>query len=110
MLATTTDTVRRMVDEAGIAVARQEEGPKTRLFSIENIFELARYRANRRRNTTKKKQIVATVYAPTGGVGKTTLACNFGTSFALKGLRTLIIDLDFQAKLTRSFGYNSELT
>jgi chromosome partitioning protein len=110
LLATTVDTVRRMVDDAGIAVARQEAGPKTRLFSIENIFELARYRANRRSKTSKKKQVVATIYAPKGGVGKTTLASNFGTIFALKGLRTLIIDLDFQANLTLSFGYDSELT
>ncbi|MGF6292715.1 ParA family protein [Paraburkholderia youngii] len=110
LLTTTSDTVRRMVDESGIEVARQEAGPKTRLFSIENIFELARYRANRRSKTTRKKQVVATVYAPKGGVGKTTLASNFGTIFALKGLRTLIIDLDFQANLTLSFGYDSELT
>ncbi|WP_157763916.1 ParA family protein [Paraburkholderia aromaticivorans] len=110
LLATTSDTVRRMVDESGIEVARQEAGPKTRLFSIENIFELARYRANRRSKSAKKKQVVATVYAPKGGVGKTTLASNFGTIFALKGLRTLVIDLDFQANLTLSFGYDSELT
>lgn len=110
LLATSGDTVRRIVDESGIEVARQEAGPKTRLFSIENIFELARYRADRRSKTVKKKQVIATVYAPKSGVGKTTLASNFGTIFALKGLRTLIIDLDFQANLTQSFGYNSELT
>ncbi|MBU6486199.1 MAG: ParA family protein [Burkholderiales bacterium] len=110
LLATTSDTVRRMVDESGIEVARQESGPKTRLFSIENVFELARYRANRRNKAGRKKQVVATIYAPKGGVGKTTLASNFGTLFALKGLRVLIIDLDFQANLTLSFGYDSELT
>src|SRR5690242_3900486 len=64
LLATTTDTVRRMVDESGIEVTRQETGPRTRMFSVENIFELARYRANRRGRNTKKKQVVATVYAP----------------------------------------------
>ena len=110
LLATTTDTVRRMVDESGIEVTRQETGPRTRLFSVENIFELARYRANRRGRSTKKKQVVATVYAPNDRVGKTTLASNFGTIFALKGLRTLIIDLDLKASLTISFGYDSELT
>ncbi|WP_143325702.1 ParA family protein [Paraburkholderia ribeironis] len=110
LLATSSDTVRRMVDESGIEVTRQEGGPGTRLFSIENIFELARYRAKRRSKTRKNKQVVATVYAPNGSVGKTTLASNFGTIFALKGFRTLIIDLDFRSNLTLSFGYDSELT
>ncbi|EEF26625.1 conserved hypothetical protein [Ricinus communis] len=110
LLATTTDTVRRMVDESGIEVTRQEAGPRTRLFSVENIFELARYRANRRGKAPQRKQVVATVYTPQVGVGKTTLASNFGTIFALKGLKTLIIDLDFKASLTLSFGYDSELT
>lgn len=110
LLATTTDTVRRMVDESGIEVTRQEAGPRTRLFTVENVFQLARYRADRRGKATKKKQIVATVYTPKGRVGKTTLTSNFGTIFALKGLRTLIVDLDFEANLTFSFGYNSELT
>ncbi|WP_350357370.1 ParA family protein [Paraburkholderia fungorum] len=110
LLASTTDTVRRMVDASGIEVARQEAGAKTRLFSIENIFELARYRANRRSKRDRKKQVIATVYAPKAGVGKTTLASNFGTVFALNGLRTLIIDLDFQAHLTMSFGYDCDLS
>lgn len=110
LLSTTTDTVRRMVDESGIEVTRQEEGARTRLFSVENIFELARYRANRRGKPKKKQQVVATVYAPKAGVGKTTLASNYGTLFALKGLRTLIVDLDPRAKLTQSFGYDPELT
>jgi cellulose biosynthesis protein BcsQ len=111
LLGTTSDTVRRMVDDSGIKVARQQEGTKTRLFSIENIFELAMYKANRRPHaTTGRKQVVATVYSPSDGVGKTTLASNFATGFALKGLRTLVVDLDFQAGLTRSFGYDPELT
>jgi chromosome partitioning protein len=110
LLATTSDTVRRMVDESGINVTRQAEGTRTRLFSVENIFELAQYRANRRGKTPKKKRVVATIYAPKAGVGKTTLASNYATLFALKGLRTLVIDLDFQAKLTLGFGYDPELT
>ncbi|MEX3969895.1 ParA family protein [Paraburkholderia caribensis] len=111
LLRTTIDMVRRLVDESGIKVERQQEGTKTRLFSIENIFELAMYKANRRANaTTERKQVVASVYSPRDGVGKTTLASNLAAGFALKGLRTLVVDLDFQAGLTRSFGYDPELT
>jgi chromosome partitioning protein len=111
LLATTTDTVRRMIEESGVQVMRQESGSKTRLFSIENIFELAAYRANRRKLKSERKDVVVvTMYAPKRGLGTTMLASNFGILFSLKGFRTLIIDLDFQAKLTRNFGYDSELT
>ncbi|MDQ7980381.1 ParA family protein [Paraburkholderia sp. SARCC-3016] len=111
LLATTTDTVRRMIDESGVQVMRQESGSKTRLFSIENIFELAAYRANRRKlKSVRKDPVVVTMYAPKRGFGTTMFASNFGILFSLKGFRTLIIDLDFQAKLTHNFGYDSELT
>ena len=112
LLATSVDTLRRMVDESGIKVARDESGPRTRLFSIENIFELARYRATRRSKdrNAEKTPVVATVYAPCEGVGATTLASTFASIFALKGLRVLVVDLDFQANLTHTFGYHSELT
>ena len=39
-----------------------------------------------------------------GGVGKTTTAQNIGASFAYRGFKTLLIDLDAQASLSRSFG------
>lgn len=40
-----------------------------------------------------------------GGVGKTGAAANLGASFANLGLKTLIIDLDYQANLSARFGF-----
>ncbi len=111
LLETTVDTVRRQVEESGIDVARQENGPRTRQFTLDNVFSLAAWRqANNRTRKEVKKRVIATIYAPKGGVGKTTLTSNLACMFSLMGLKTLLIDLDFQANLTLTFGYDSELT
>src|SRR5438477_8409070 len=39
-----------------------------------------------------------------GGVGKTTSAVNLGVALHLQGRRVLIIDMDFQANSSSSFG------
>jgi chromosome partitioning protein len=49
--------------------------------------------------------IVIAVASNKGGVGKTTLSMNLGAAFAEQGLRTLLVDADGQANLTRYFGY-----
>lgn len=110
LLGITVDAVRRDSEEAGIEVERQAgDGPKTRLFSIENVYELAAFRA-KKYGTKAKKQVIFTVYAPKGGVGKTTQASNLMSILPLMGLRVLGVDLDFQANLSLSFGYDPELT
>jgi chromosome partitioning protein len=110
LLGTTGDSVRRYVDESKIAVMRQETGPKTRIFSTENVFDLANWRETKKGKKRAKRPVVMTVYAPKGGVGKTTLSSNLACIFPLMGLKTLAIDLDFQSNLTLSFGYDSELS
>lgn len=110
LLDTSVDSVRRYVDESGLDVKRQENGPKARLFTLENIFYLADWRRQNRPTIKPKRQVLATVYAPKGGVGKTTLAANLACLFPLMGLKTLVIDLDFQANLTMAMGYDPEMT
>lgn len=110
MLETTVDSVRRHIEESGIEVERQENGPRTRQFSLSNVFDLAAWRQAHRQKTKIKKRCIATIYAPKGGVGKTTIAANLSCLFSLMGIKTLVVDLDFQANLTLAFGYDSELT
>lgn len=110
LLGTTPDMVRRDTEAAGIEVERQSgSGPQSRLFTLENIYDLAAYRA-KKTGFKPLRPIIITIYAPKGGVGKTTGASNIGCLIPLMGLKTLVIDIDFQANLTMSYGYDSELT
>lgn len=110
LLNTTVDSVRRTVEDSGILVERNETGPRTRQFTLENIFDLAAWRQAHRSKQKPLKRVIATVYAPKGGVGKTTITSNLACLFSLMGVKPLVIDLDFQANLTMSFGYDPELT
>lgn len=109
LLGTSVDAVRRSVDEFDIKVGRRESGVQTRLFSLENVYELAARRAAKKSRKTGKK-VIGTIYAPKGGVGKTTIAHNVASLFPMHGVKTLIVDLDFQSNLTLAFGYDSEIT
>lgn len=110
LLGTTRDTVRRATDESQINVLRQETGPRTRIYTVENLYELAHWRYQKKGEQRARQPVVITCYVPKGGVGKSTISANLACILPLMGLKTLVIDLDFQSNLTLSFGYDSELS
>jgi chromosome partitioning protein len=93
------------------AAQRQEipSGERVRgnrlLFTLEEIHEIQdRLGLKPWRDPATDKPITVAVANFKGGVGKTSTSIHLGQYFALRGYRTLMIDLDAQASLTTLFG------
>ena len=52
------------------------------------------------------ENLVISIAAPKGGVGKTTTAANLAVGLSLKKKRTLIIDVDPSGYCSSAFGYD----
>jgi chromosome partitioning protein len=84
-----------------------------RLYSLDQVHEIRRYLARTkasylpaRRGNDHLQVIAATNFK--GGSGKTTTAAHLAQYFAMRGYRTLAIDLDPQASLSALFGIQPE--
>lgn len=114
LLGIAENTVKNYLDSSGIQVRRANEFDKkalaVRIFSPDNLFELARYRREKGfiKTPTNGPYFIA-VDIVKGGTGKTTTACEIALHLQLAGLRVLAIDLDAQANLTQYFGYESDI-
>jgi len=84
--------------------AGEREG-KRRLFTLEEIHSIQDGLGTRpQQKFGIKRPVVIAVCNFKGGVGKTSTTVHLAQYFALKGYRTLAIDLDAQASLTGMFG------
>jgi chromosome partitioning protein len=78
---------------------------RKRLFTLRDVEEFRRYADTLPWRAPGTRQAVVTVANFKGGVGKTSAAIHLAQYFALKGYRTLALDLDPQASLTTLFGF-----
>ncbi len=108
-----TDAYIRHLSLAGDAPEAEKTTRGRRLFSLEQVHEIRRtlsktkpsYSPNRRNG--EELQVIAVTNFK-GGSGKTTTAAHVAQYFAMKGYRTLAIDLDPQASLSALFGLQPE--
>lgn len=107
------DAYIRQLSLSGDAPEAEKTSRGRRLFSLDQIHELRRTLAKSKPSylPTRKGDDHLQVIAVTnfkGGSGKTTTAAHVAQYFAMRGFRTLAIDLDPQASLSALFGIQPE--
>ncbi|MBX9745766.1 MAG: plasmid partitioning protein RepA [Hyphomonadaceae bacterium] len=109
-----TDAYVRQLSLAGEAPEAEKGSGGRRLFTLEQVHELRRTLARSKasyspaRRDAEHLQVIAVTNFK-GGSGKTTTAAHVAQYFAMRGYRTLAIDLDPQASLSALFGLQPEL-
>ena len=84
-----------------------EKSGTKRLFTLEEIHRLQEHlQLLPRQRFNIDRAVVVTVANFKGGVAKTFTAVNFAQYLALRGYRTLVIDLDPQGSMSTTFGLN----
>jgi chromosome partitioning protein len=112
MLGISTAVLRTNIEEMGIELEMRAAGAtQIRVFKPDDIYAIARWRRMHIKNLHRPaRKVIAAVWSPKGGVGKSTATANIACAFAEQGLSVLMVDLDFQGNLTSSVGYDCDLT
>ncbi len=76
-------------------VEKTVEKPEAKLIDFPKIYDEP-LQVQGRRTKSSRGEVIAS-FSTKGGVGKTTVAVNIGVLYALKGLRTILVDFDLGA-------------
>lgn len=108
LLSLASRTAQLLSDESGLDIARSDTGQRARQYTAANIFDLGSF--NRQKASSKPlARRAITCNIPRGGSGKTLIATNLAVLFAMLGVKTLLVDLDWQGSATTIFGYDPDI-
>lgn len=107
------DAYLRLLQGEGNIPEAEKNGAGRRMYSLEQIHEIRRYLSTNKKGYSPQRTLgealqVMAVTNFKGGSGKTTTAAHLAQYFALRGYRTLAVDLDPQASLSALFGIQPE--
>ena len=108
-----TDAYIRHLSLSGEAPEAEKSARGRRQFTLDQIYDLRRTLARSKpsylpeRRDAEHLQVIAITNFK-GGSGKTTTAAHLAQYFAMRGYRTLAVDLDPQASLSALFGLQPE--
>lgn len=107
LLGIHTDTFYDLQQDPTANIPTGEKGARRRLFTLAEIHAIQQHlKLLPRQKLGIRQAVTLTVANFKGGVAKTFTAVSLAQYFAMRGYRTLAIDLDPQGSLTTSFGLN----
>ncbi len=107
LLGIHTDTFYGLAQDPSANIPTGEKGARRRLFTLAEIHTIQEHlNLLPRQKLGIHEAVVLTVANFKGGVAKTFSAASLAQYFAMRGYRTLAIDLDPQGSLTTTFGLN----
>lgn len=107
LLGIHTDTFYGLLKDPQANIPTGEKGARRRLFTLAEIHALQEHlKLLPRQKYSINRAVVLTVANFKGGVAKTFTTSSLAQYFAMRGYRTLSIDLDPQGSLTTTFGIN----
>ena len=107
LLGIHTDTFYDLKQDPTANIPTGEKGARRRLFTLAEIHEIQDHlKLLPRQKFDIREAVTLTVANFKGGVAKTFTSASLAQYFAMRGYRTLAIDLDPQGSLTTTFGLN----
>jgi chromosome partitioning protein len=107
LLGIHTDTFYGLMQDPTANIPTGEKGARRRLFTLAEVHQIQEHlKLLPRQKLGIRQAVTLTVANFKGGVAKTFTAVSLAQYFAMKGYRTLAIDLDPQGSMTTTFGLN----